>query len=150
MRVLVLAIVLSAFPAHADLYRWIDRETGSVKYSNTPPPWFGDPEKERNAPPVEVIRHRAPALPPKPAAPPEGAAARASAVAALEARWAELARSLAALPPGTDFSRAGAGVQQQVEAYRALGAELERLDPEGRQRRLALEAGIFDTARRGQ
>ena len=59
---------LAAFPADADLYRWIDRQSGSVKFSSTPPPWYGDPEKQRNAPAVEVIPYRAPAAPPKPAA----------------------------------------------------------------------------------
>ena len=46
-------------PAAADLYRWIDPETGSVKFSSYPPPWYGDPVAERRAPKVEVI----PALP---------------------------------------------------------------------------------------
>ena len=69
MRVLFLAIALSSSHAHADLYRWVDRETGAVKFSSSPPPWFGDPEKERGAPPVEVIPYRGPAAPSKPAAP---------------------------------------------------------------------------------
>jgi len=150
MRFLVLVVALSAFSAHADLYRWVDRETGSVKYSNTPPPWFGDAEKQRGAPAVEVIRARTPALPREAAPPPEGAAARASAVAALEARWVELARSIAALPPTTDLSRPGGGVRQQLEAYQALSAELERIDPAGAPRRHAVEAGVFEAARRGQ
>ena len=142
MRSLFVVVALSAFPAHADLYRWIDRESGSIKYSNTPPPWFGDAEKARGKPAVEVIRNPAGGAPPKPAAPPEGAGARASAVSALEARWAELAKALASLPPTTDFSRPGSGARQQLEAYQALSAELERLDPEGRARRRAFEASL--------
>jgi Domain of unknown function (DUF4124) len=138
MRLALVVLALSAFHAHADLYRWVDRETGSIKYSNTPPPWFGDAERSRNAPPVEVIRERAPQLPPKPAAPPEGAAARASAVAALETRWVELGKALASLPPG-DPSRADPATQQRLEAYLALRAELDRLDPAGVQRRRAFE-----------
>ena len=142
MRLLVLVMALHAFHAHADLYRWVDRESGSIKYSNTPPPWFGDPEKARGAPAVEVIRNPVGAAPPKLAAPPEGAAARASAVSALEARWAELAKALASLPATTDFSRAGSGAQQQLEAYQALSAELDRLDPAGTARRRAFEASL--------
>jgi Domain of unknown function (DUF4124) len=142
MRFLLLVVALGAFHAHADLYRWVDRESGSIKYSNTPPPWFGDPEKARGAPAVEVIRNPAGGAPPKPAAPPEGAAARASAVSALEARWAELAKALASLPPTTDFSRAGSGARQQLEAYGALSAELDRLDPAGTPRRRAYEASL--------
>jgi hypothetical protein len=55
-------------PAAADLYRWVDPATGSVKFSNYPPPWYGDPEKERRAPKVEVIpdRSSAPSSGPKP------------------------------------------------------------------------------------
>ena len=71
MRVLLLAIALSSPHAHADLYRWVDRETGAVKFSSSPPPWFGDPEKARNAPAVEVIPYRGSPAPAKaPANPP--------------------------------------------------------------------------------
>jgi Domain of unknown function (DUF4124) len=142
LALVVLAVVFpfGAFHAHADLYRWIDPASGSVKYSNTPPPWFGDAEKSRGAPPVEVIRERASQLPPKPAAPPEGAAARASAVAALEARWVELGKSLASLPPGD--SRADPATRQRLEGYQALGAELDRLDPAGVPRRRALQRSL--------
>ena len=144
MRVLLLALALTALPAHADLYRWVDRESGSVKFSNSPPPWFGDPEKARTAPAVEVIRSR-----PAAAASVQKAAPAASTLSALEARWASLMQFFAALPTTTDFSRAGAGIQQHIEAYQALSAELDRLDPAGAQRRRAQEAGIFETMRRG-
>jgi len=75
-----------AGPAAADLYRWVDPETGSVKFSNYPPPWHGDPELERRAPKVEVIPERSSApssgprpeaeAKPKPVAKPEPAAAK--------------------------------------------------------------------------
>jgi len=54
-------------PAAADLYRWVDPATGSVKFSSYPPPWFGDPAQARRAPKVEVIpeRSRAPSSAPK-------------------------------------------------------------------------------------
>lgn len=57
-------------PAAADLYRWVDPETGSIKFSNYPPPWYGDPATERRAPKVEVIpaRSSAPSSGPKPEA----------------------------------------------------------------------------------
>ena len=142
VRNVLFVLLLGSPPVLADLYRWVDRESGSIKYSNTPPPWFGDPEKARGAPAVEVIRNPAGRAPPKPAAPPEDAAARASAVSALEARWAELAKALASLPPTTDFSRAGSGAQQQLEAYHALSAELDRLDPAGTARRRAYAANL--------
>lgn len=33
----LLALLAVAAPAHADLYRWVDPETGSVKFSTLPP-----------------------------------------------------------------------------------------------------------------
>jgi len=61
--------------AAADLYRWVDPETGSVKFSSYPPPWYGDEAKERRAPKVEVIpSKRDPAVKPEtPGRPQEGA-----------------------------------------------------------------------------
>jgi len=137
---------LAALPAQADLYRWIDRESGSVKYSNSPPPWFGDPEKARHAPAVEVIQYRDPRAA-KPAAADKPSPA-AAAISALEARRAELARSFAALPATTDFERAGPGLRQQLEAYQVLSAELDRLDPAGAARRRAREPGMVEVLRR--
>ena len=54
--------------ALADLYRWVDPETGSVKFSSYPPPWHGDAAKQRRAPKVEVIApmRTAPAVEPGP------------------------------------------------------------------------------------
>jgi len=73
-------------PAAADLYRWVDPETGSIKFSNAPPRWYGDPALERGAPKVEVIPERSSApssgprpeieAKPKPAAQPEPAAVK--------------------------------------------------------------------------
>lgn len=149
MRVFLLAALWLAFPAHADLYRWVDRETGTVKFSNTPPPWYGDPERERGAPAVEVLRYAPRGTAPKPSPEAEGAAAAARAIAALEARWTELLKFFVSLPPSTDFSRAGPGFRQQIDAYQALSADLDRLDPAGAQRRRAQEAGVVDNIRRG-
>jgi hypothetical protein len=138
--VVALALIAPAAPAaHADLYRWIDPQSGSVKYSSSPPPWYGDSQQQAGAPPVEVIRHRAPA-PQKPAPP--------ASLAALEAQRASLMQFFAALPAGTDATT-GAGIQQQLEAYQALGAELDRLDPAGIPRRRDQDADVFERLRRG-
>lgn len=149
MKALVLLAALAAFPAHADLYRWVDPETGSVKFSSVPPPWYGDPQKQRGAPAVQVLPYRAPGgRSAKPAPEADGAAAAKRAIAALEERWAELVRFFASLPPGTDFIRGGAAIRQQLEAYQALAAELDRLDPGGAQRRRLQEAGPVDNVRK--
>ena len=61
--------------AAADLYRWVDPDTGSVKLSSYPPPWYGDEAKQRRAPKVEVIPARGePVVKPEtPGQPQEGA-----------------------------------------------------------------------------
>src|SRR5215208_4537701 len=123
MRGLVLVAACIAFAAHADLYRWVDPQSGSAKFSSTPPPWYGDPEKERGSPAVEVLSDRARGGTVAPQKKP------AVGVAGLEARWAELLRYFASLPPGTDFS----GLQEQLQEYAAAGAELNRLEPAGAQ-----------------
>ena len=138
MKGLVLLAALFPLPAHADLYRWVDPQSGSVKFSSTPPPWYGDPEKERGAPAVEVVPYRARGAAAKPVPAPEKKPAP-GALAGLEARWADLLRFFASLPPGTDFS----GLQQQLQEYAAAGAELNRLDPAGAQRRRAQEAAAM-------
>jgi len=59
-RCLLLAALLWSVTAAADLYRWVDPETGSVKFSSYPPPWYGDEKLERRAPRVEHIPPRGP------------------------------------------------------------------------------------------
>jgi len=148
MRFLLLMATLATTPAYADLYRWVDPQTGSVKYSSYPPPWFGQPALELNAPATEVVVYRPPGAP-KPAPAPAKPGAAASVLAALETRLAGLAQFFSALPSNTDFSRAGSGIQQQIEAYQAVAAELDRLDPAGAARRRQQEAGFIETLRRG-
>jgi len=148
IRSLLFTVLVLPGVAQADMYRWVDRETGSVRFSNTPPPWFGDPEKERRSPRVEVIKYRATAEKPKPAPELEKAAAEARSIAALEARWLELIRFFASLPPGTDLERAGPNLRQQLETRQALAAELERLDPGGAARRRSQEAAVIESVRR--
>jgi hypothetical protein len=148
MRILLLLATLTAMPAHADLYRWVDPQTGSVKFSSYPPPWFGDQTRELHAPATEVIVYPAPGAT-RPAASPAKPSAAASILSALESRLAGLRQFFSALPSNADFSRAGSGIQQQIEAYQALSAELDRLDPAGAARRRAQEVGVMETLRRG-
>ena len=148
MRALLSIAILVTTPAYADLYRWVDPQTGSVKFSSYPPPWFGQPALELNAPATEVVVYRPPGAP-KPAAEPAKPSVAASVLAALETRLAGLTQFFSALPSNTDFSRAGAGIQQQLEAYQAVAAELDRLDPAGAARRRQQEVGFMETLRRG-
>ena len=126
-------MLFAALPAHADLYRWVDPESGSVRFSNSPPAWY---ESERG-PKVERIPYRAPGAKATEADKPSAAA---SAIAFLEARWRETLRALADLA-----ERGGdpAAVKRQLEAHEVLTTELERFDPGGRERRRAEQRGAL-------
>jgi hypothetical protein len=145
---LVLLAALAAFPAHADLYRWVEPQSGSIKYANSPPPWFGDPEREHRYPAVEVIRYEPV---PTPTAKPAAAEPGPGVLAALEARFTSLLQFFQSLPRSTDFERTGAALQQQAEMYKAVSAELDRIDPAGaaRRRAAAQEVGMLDQLRAG-
>jgi len=142
MRPLVaLVMAVWATTAAADLYRWIDPDSGSIKYSSYPPPWYGDAEQERRAPRVEHIPSKADASARAPevagAKPPPAPAAGGGILATLEARRRSLMQMLTAIPAKDDFNRSGAGIRQQLEAYQAAAAELDRVDPSGAARRRA-------------
>ncbi len=136
---LLLAFLLAPAAAHADLYRWVDPQTGSVKFSNYPPlvPVAN----------VERIPYVNPAA--APAAPREAAKPAASPLAGLVARWRELRQALDSLPTQGDFDRAGAGLRQQAEAYQAVRAELDRIDPAGAARRRAEDEPLLVKLARG-
>lgn len=164
MRIAALVLLAAAaFPAQADLYRWVDPQTGSVKFSNYPPPWHGDSARQGRFPKVEVIPSSVSA--PKPAATPEKPAAALNQPAAaagtaspapqeglladLESRWRDLLEDLGTFNNRADFERAGAGLRQQVEAYDAVRAELDRIDPAGAARRRKEEGSAIDQVKKG-
>jgi hypothetical protein len=139
--VLLLSIAL---PAHADLYRWVDPDSGSIKFSNLPPT-----DGRANA---ELMSHRgvAPqaatsaattAAKPKPAAPPP--------LEALQVRWSEVLTQLTGTS-SRDLSRGGESLRQQMEAYEAVRVELDRLDPAGAARRTNESRSILERLRQGQ
>jgi DNA-binding TFAR19-related protein (PDSD5 family) len=130
-----MAIALLCAPpmARADLYRWVDPQTGSVKYSNYPP-------AEGRA--SEVLPYQAPKPAPKDG---QGASA-ADSQEALEARRRALLQSMLDAP--ADPRDAGAALQRQAQAYQAVTAELDRIDPQGAARRRAEEAGLAETMRK--
>lgn len=156
MRLLSLMVLAAcAMPASAQLYRWVDPQTGSVKYSNHAPPWHGDPAPRRSDPKVEVIPPRF-AAPPKPAAAEKPAALAAPAAEAkpglladLEMRWRDMLEDLGTFTKREDFERAGAGLRQQVEAYDAVRIELDRIDPAGAARRRKEEGSMIDQVKKG-
>ena len=135
-----LLLLCFAAPAHADLYRWIDPESGSVKLSSLPPsdPTIG----------AELVQYRTPAAPKPPAVPVAKPAAAGGTVEALQARFAEILTQLTGTKP-QDFNRAGEGIRQQVAAYEAVRAELDRLDPAGAARRASESTSLVERLRQG-
>jgi hypothetical protein len=127
--VILAATLLHAGPAVADLYRWIDPESGAVKYSSYPPPWYGDAAAQRRAPKVEFI----------PAA--SSAAARAAsageiqdsskALETLEAQRKAMLQRLPALAAQEGSERPGSALKAQLEAYAGVAERLDKLDPAG-------------------
>jgi|SRR5437870_5886689 len=144
MRALALPLALllwAALPAHADLYRWIDPESGSVKLSSLPP---ADPGIN-----AQLVPFRNPAAPtPQPGVTAAKPKPPAGPLAALEARWSELLTQLTAATP-QDFSRSGEGLRQHVEAYEAVRVELDRLDPAGAARRRNEAGSLLERLRQG-
>ena len=123
-----LAFLLLCSSAHADLYRWVDPESGSVKLSNSPPPWY-----ERGAgPAVELIPYAAPRARPAaadPFAPPS--------VGALQARWREELLAFSSQP-----------TRERLQSLALLNAELDKADPAGARRRQDEVAGILRRAQK--
>ena len=138
------AWLLVALPlaAHADLYRWIDPASGSVKYSSQPP---SDPGID-----ADVVRYNAPPSPkPAPAKPASPAPAASPAIAELEAHWRSLAAQLIAIPP-QELKAGSERVRQQIQALEVARAELDRLDPGGTSRRSAEMVAMMQRAARAQ
>ena len=109
--------LVAASAARADLYRWVDPDTGSVRLSSLPP---SDPRVS-----AEVVPYRGAPLP-KPVA----------SVPALEAQLRQVSSQLAAATP-QDLAKGSELVRQQISSYETLRAELDRLDPAGAKRRAA-------------
>ena len=129
MRVLALSLILS-LPAHADLYRWVDPATGSVKFSTLPP---ADPQL-----PAEIVPYRGP---PKRAVPDAE-----DTVAALETRRRALVQQLTAKAP-RGVAREPGALRAELEAYESLRAQLDRLDPAGAPRRAAETRALVERLR---
>jgi hypothetical protein len=133
-------ILLFPLSAHADLYRWIDPASGTVKLSSLPP---SDPRIQ-----AEIVRYNGPAATPKPPAPATKPAAATPAIAELESRWHSILTQLTGLTP-QDFARGSEGLRQHMEAYESVRAELDRLDPAGVARRRAEAIGMMERLKQG-
>jgi len=130
--------------ALADLYRWVDPETGSVKFSSYPPPWYGDEAKQRRAPKVELI----PARRDGGGGPDAAGAAQESAkrLESLEAQRKVLLQQLS--KPGAE--RGNQALQKQLEAYSALSGQMDTLDPVGAAARRGEMQVLIDRIMKGE
>ncbi|HYR34148.1 MAG TPA: DUF4124 domain-containing protein [Burkholderiales bacterium] len=142
MRALAILLLCLSLPAHADLYRWIDPESGSVKISTQPPT---DPGINAELVPFRNPAAQAPQAATATTAKPNPAG---GAVAALEARWSELLVRLTRASP-QDFSRSSQGWRQQLEAYEAVRVELDKLDPAGAERRRRESGSLLERLKQG-
>ncbi len=151
---LLAVFLFRAAPAGADLYRWVDPETGSVKFSSYPPPWYDDPAQARRAPKVEHIPagHDAVAKPgaetkPEPAAAPRDGARR---LEALETRRRAMLQQLSKLPPQSAAGRGSPELQKQLEDYDELSDEIDELDPAGAAARRRETRPLIDRIMKGE
>jgi hypothetical protein len=164
------AVLLFSWANHAgaDLYRWVDPETGSVKFSSYPPPWFGNAAREPRAPKVEHIPAGTPAPaiegqlpdgqePPKPL-PEAGGKPQAPASSSMEDRRKALlkqisahAAELSAAKP-EESARIYADLAERVREYNSAELFLIKVDAGGEAARRAerneLVAGIEGLRRR--
>lgn len=140
----LLAMALWAGAAAADLYRWIDPESGSVKFSSSPPSWYGDPAKERRAPKVQVIPAGRTATPVVPEAGPAPAREPPAGVPGdLEAQRRAMLQRLAALAGQAANPRGAQALLKHLEGYKELSDQIDRVDPAGAAaRRVELELAV--------
>ena len=149
--VFVLVFVSSASwssVALADLYRWVDPETGSVKFSSYPPPWYGDAAKQRRAPKVEFFPAGRNAAGGPDAANPEQEGAKR--MEALEAQRKSLLQQLARPALQSGAERGAQALQKQLEAYSALSEQMDKLDPGGAGARRSEMQVLIDRIMKGQ
>jgi len=142
----VLAAVLAGLSpgASAELYRWRDPQTGSVKYSSYPPPWFGDEAREANAPKVEVLS--GPQTGAKDGSKPtdEMAEKVAEVIHFMEQRRAQLLARMTLARASAGFDPSNPTFQADLQAYRAVTRELDKFDPQGAAGRRKADTGVFE------
>lgn len=149
LRFLLLAFLFLGGIAHADLYRWMDPETGSVKYSSYPPPWYGDEAKQRRAPKVERIPAGS-----DPAARPGSAGGGAQDPArdfdVLEAQRKAMLQQMPSVAARGGSVRGVPALQQQLQVFGAVSEQLDKLNPEGAAARRAEAEAVLQKLIKGQ
>jgi len=145
----VLALWLACGNAQADLYRWVDPETGSVKFSTYPPPWYSDDAQKGRGPKVERIPTGRDTT-----ARPDVAAAGTTQDAgksydALEAQRKAMLQQLPAVAVRGGSDRGVPALQKQLEAFAALSEQIDKLHPEGAAARRAEAEAVLQKLIKG-
>ena len=140
-----LSVVLAAVAGDvaAELYRWRDPQTGTIRYSSDPPPWYGDESREATAPKVEVLGNRdAEAAGRKPVD--EMAEKVAEVIQFMEQRRGQLLTRMTVARASAGFDPAAPGFKADLQAYQALTRELDKFDPKGAAARRRADARVFE------
>jgi hypothetical protein len=149
LQFLLLTFLFFGGGAHADLYRWVDPETGSVKYSSYPPPWYGDEAKQRRAPKVERIPAGT-----DPTARTDAAAGGPQDAArnfeVLEAQRKAMLQQMPAIAERGGSVRGVPALQKQLEVFGAVSEQLDKLNPEGAAARRAEAEAVLQKLIKGQ
>jgi len=149
LRFLLLAFLFLGGVAHADLYRWVDPESGSVKYSSYPPPWYGDEAKERRAPKVERIPTGRDA-PVRSDAVASSAQDAARSYEVLEAQRKAMLQQMPQVAARGGSDRGMPALQRHLEVFAQLSEQLDKLNPEGAAARRAEAEAVLQRLIKGQ
>lgn len=148
MRIVLLGALLAAFlgvacDAGADLYRWRDPQTGSIKYSSYPPPWYGDESRAASAPKVEVLG--GPSDGDAKAKAPDAMAEKvAEVIRFMEQRREQLLSRMTVARASAGFTPSNPAFRADVEAYRNVTRELDKFDPKGASARRRSDARVLE------
>jgi len=140
-----LSVVLAAVAGDvaAELYRWRDPQTGTIRYSSYPPPWYGDESREATAPKVEVLGNRdAQAASRKPAD--EMAEKVTEVIHFMEQRREQLLSRMTVARASAGFDPAAPSFKADLQAYQAVTRELDKFDPKGAAARRRADARVFE------
>ncbi|MCG6951518.1 MAG: hypothetical protein LJE90_04040 [Betaproteobacteria bacterium] len=141
---LLAALVGVAFDAGAELYRWRDPQTGSIKYSSYPPPWYGDESRAASAPRVEVLGGGNRDGEANAKAPDAMAEKVAEVIRFMEQRREQLLSRMTVARASAGFAPTNPAFRADLEAYRNVTRELDKFDPKGASARRKSDARVFE------
>ena len=130
--------------ALAELYRWRDPQSGRIKYSSYPPPWYGDESRAANAPKVEVLGGDKPGGDANAKAPDPMAEKVAEVIQFMEQRREQLLSRITVARASAGFSPTDPGFRADLEAYRNVTRELDKFDPKGAGARRRADSRVFE------